>query len=253
MGLFDLAAPLFGAVDGLFDGILPAGLRLALWGVLAGWLTMVVYRRLSNQDRISELKAEQKTQQQLISNFDGEFDELLPLIRKTLGLGFRQLGLSLGPALLATVPVLFLVAWVAGQFGYSMPAPGQNITLSAEPDSSSLQFSPGSGALSQDQGWQLPWPQPDQPVTVSAQNQPLLSLPLVRPVPVLHKKQWWNWLFANPIGYIDDNREVDVLNIDLPEQQFIPAGPGWVRGWMFLFFSVFLVSSVAFKLLLKID
>jgi hypothetical protein len=253
MGLFDLPAPLFGAIDGLLAGFLPAALRLALWGVLAGWLTMVVYRRLSNQQRIGELKAEQKQQQQVISNFDGEFNELLPLIRSTLGLGFKQLGLSLGPALLATIPVLFLVAWVAGQFGYRLPPPGQAVTISTEPAGGSLQFSPGSNAITTEQGWQLPWPSADQLVSISLDNVTVMTIPPAAAVPVVHKKQWWNLLFANPLGYLDDSAPIDVLQAGLPAQQFIAAGPGWVRGWMFLFFGVFLLSSVAFKFLLKID
>ena len=109
MGLFDLPAPLFGAIDGLLAMALPAVIRLVIWGVLAGWLTMVVYRFLSNQEKIGELKTQQKVQQKNIAEFDGEFAGLLPLIRQTLALGFKQLGFALGPALLATVPILFIV------------------------------------------------------------------------------------------------------------------------------------------------
>ena len=252
MGLFDLPAPLFGAID-QFLSFLPSALRLALWGVLAGWLTMVVYRRLSNQHRIGELKAEQKQQQKLINDFDGEFNELLPLIRSTLGLGFKQLGLSLGPALLATIPVLFLVAWVAGQFGYQLPATGETVAITTEPPGGSLQFSPGSQALATEDGWQLPWPAADRPVSISLDNVTLMTLPPAKAVPLVHKKQWWNLLFANPLGYLEDGAPIEVLQAALPAQQFIAAGPGWVRGWMFLFFGVFLLSSVAFKFLLKID
>jgi len=60
MGLFDLPAPLFSAFDGVLGMALPPVLRLVIWGILAGWLTMVVYRRLSNQEKIGELKAQQK-------------------------------------------------------------------------------------------------------------------------------------------------------------------------------------------------
>lgn len=138
MALFDLPAPLFSLVDSLLALALPPVLRLALWAVLAGWLTMLLYRRFSNQEEIGALKAMQKTQQRSIAGFDGEFAELMPLIRHTLSLGFRQLGFALGPALLATVPVLFIVIWVAGEFAYVIPSAGSEVYLSIEPASSEI-------------------------------------------------------------------------------------------------------------------
>ena len=141
MGFFDFPAPLFDFVDGLLAMALPPVLRLAIWGALAGWLSMIVYRSFSDQEKIGALKALQKEQQKNMAEFDGEFSELLPLIRHTLTLGFRQLGLALGPALLATVPVLFIVIWVAGEFGYVTPATGSEVFLSVEPVSSEIHWS----------------------------------------------------------------------------------------------------------------
>ena len=59
MGFFDLAAPFLGAIDGAIAFAFPPIIRLALWGIFAGWLTMVVYRRLSNQEKITLLKNKQ--------------------------------------------------------------------------------------------------------------------------------------------------------------------------------------------------
>ncbi len=253
MGLFDLPGPLFDVVDRGLGMALPPTLRLLLWGVFAGWLTMVFYRKLSNQERISELKKEQKAQQAAISGFDGEFEELLPLIRTTLGLGFRQLGLAIGPALLASLPVLFLVAWVAGQFGYMAPEPGQVIAISATPADASLSWVPPESVMPTEAGWNLSWPDADAGVSVSLQAASLLEFPLSHAVPIIHKKAWWNVLFANPLGYVPDDAALDQLDIALTPQQFIGFGPGWIRGWMFLFFMTFLVASIAFKFILKID
>lgn len=256
MGLLDLPAPLFGMVDELLAGFAPAWLRLSLWGVLAGWLTMLAYRRLSNQDRIQALKAEQKSQQQLIADFDGEFGELFPLIRHTLGLGMRQLGLSLGPALLATIPVLFLVVWVAGRFGHEQAAPGEVVSIAFTPvaaQASELSWRPGESVSVTANGWDVRWPQNDVQLKLVQSDLVLLALPPPHPIPVIHKKRWWNWLMANPIGYLPEPAEVDTVTLGLPAQQILPFGPAWTRGWMFTFFSVFLLSSIAFKLLLRID
>ena len=256
MGLFDLPAPLFGAIDQLLAMALPGVLRLVLWGILAGWLTMVVYRRLSNQERIQVLKVEQKKQQKIISGFDGEFEELFPVIRHTLSLGMRQLGLSLGPALLATIPILFIVVWVAGNFGNEQPSVGTPVSIEINTEQAAIDrfdwSSPG-GAKQTENGWELSWPSAEQPNAFLQDGQSLFELPSEASIPVIHKHQWWNWLMANPIGYLPDDAVVDSIDIVLPEQQFLSFGPGWLRGWMFSFFFSFLLSSIGFKLALKID
>jgi len=252
VGLFDLPAPLFSVIDGGLDVFLPAVIRLILWGILAGWISMLVYRWLSNQEKIAAFKALQQQQQKQIAEFDGEFAELLPLIRRTLGLGFRQLGLALGPALLATLPALFIIVWVAGAFGYHAPLVGEDISLRAEPAAGVLIWSSPAQARVTDNGWIVTWPADGQTLTLGDGQRPLLKLPLEQAVPVIHKKRWWNLLMANPLGYLPPEGPTDVIHIDLPEQRMLGWGPAWMRGWMFSFFTAFLLSSLAFKRLLRL-
>ena len=56
MGLLDLPAPILGTIDGILAVALSPWLRLVIWGVLAGWLTMIVYRFFSDQEKIGTLK-----------------------------------------------------------------------------------------------------------------------------------------------------------------------------------------------------
>ena len=253
MGLFDLTAPVFGAVDDILLSFLPAFLRLLLWGILAGWLTMLVYRKISNQEKIGVLKAEQKKLQRSITQFDGEFEHLLPVIWRTLGLGFRQLGLAIGPALLSTLPVLFLIIWAAGRFAYATQEAGDSIDFHAEPSPANLQWSPEDIASPIAKGWTVIWPDTGNLAVLKSDEISLLELPLDANVPLIHKKRWWNVLMANPLGYLPHNLETDTITFDLPEIQILNFGPGWVRGWMFSFFLSFLFSSIAFKFILKIE
>lgn len=252
MGLFDLPAPLFSFIDGVLAAFLAPVVRLTLWGILAGWVSMLVYRWLSNQEKMAALKTLQQQQQRQIAAFDGEFAELLPLVRRTLALGFRQLGVALGPALLASLPALFIIIWVAGAFGYQAPMAGEKISLRAEPGTSGLHWSPPARAQATDNGWIVDWPGDGQTLTLGDGEQPLLNLPLGQAVPVIHKKRWWNLLMANPIGYLPADGPTDIIHIELPEQRFLGWGPGWMRGWMFSFFMAFLLSSLAFKRLLRL-
>ncbi len=256
MGLFDLPAPVLGAIDQFMSLALPGVIRLVLWGVLAGWMTMVIYRRLSNQERIQQLKAEQKKQQKIISTFDGEFEQLFPVIGHTLALGMRQLGLSLGPALLATLPVLFVIIWVAGAFGYQQPAMDSPVNIetpAGQELSERLHWDPTADVERITTGWILRWPSAEHPVSLLQDGEVLFKLPFADGIPVIHKRQWWNWLMANPVGYLPDNAAVDTIDIGLPPQQFVSFGPQWLRGWMFTFFASFLLSSIGFKLAMKID
>lgn len=253
MGLLDLPGPIFSAIDGALGAFLPAFPRLLLWGLFAGWLTMLLYRRISNQEKIGALKAEQKQQQQRIAEFDGEFTELMPLIRSTLGTGFRQLGLALGPALLATLPILFLVVWVAGRFGYEMPPPGATVTVKVTPADAPLRIEPPTAIAGDDSRRAIAWPRPGGQVVLLEDGTPLLVLPPPEPVPVIHGKRWWNLLMANPIGYLPGDAAADLIELGLPEQQIIGFGAAWMRGWMFSFFGSFLLASLAFKFILKID
>jgi len=253
MGLFDLPAPIFNIIDGALAMMMPPMLRLVFWGILAGWISMVVYRQLSNQEKIGGLKALQKEQQKNIAEFDGEFSELLPLIRHTLALGLRQMGFALGPALLATVPVVFIVIWVAGEFGHVFPTAESEVFLSIEPAGSDINWSSATRVRVNESGWVVNWPSQGQSLTMSEGQQPLLVLPLERAIPVIHKKRWWNLLMANPLGYLPKDGNTDVVYFDLPEAIIIGSGPVWLRGWMFSFFMSFLLSSFGFKLLLRLD
>ena len=253
MGFFDLPAPVFGAIDDVLALLLPPLPRLFIWALLAGWLTMFVYGRFSNQEKIGSLKVLQQQQQKTIAGFDGEFAQLVPLIRHALALGFRQLGLSLGPALAATVPVLFIVVWVAGEFAYEMPAAGSEVLVSATPAAGRVEWLPADGARVVDDGWLVKWPAGGQTLTMSDDGRPLLALPPEHAVPVIHKKRWWNLLMANPLGYLPPDGHTDSVQIGLPEAVLIGAGPGWMRGWMFSFFGIFLLSSLVFKRLMRLD
>ena len=58
---------------------------------------------------------------------------------------------------------------------------------------------------------------------------------------------------ANPLGYLPEEGQTDVVHMDLPEMVIIGSGPGWIRGWMFSFFLSFLLSSFGFKFLLRLN
>ena len=96
--------------------------------------------------------------------------------------------------------------------------------------------------------WKIAWPSASTGLTLNnSDDVVILSLPLRHAVGVLHKKMWWNVLFANPIGYLPDSVAIDLVLIQLPTQQFLDFGPAWLRGWEATFFCVLILCSLLIK------
>jgi hypothetical protein len=109
------------------------------------------------------------------------------------------------------------------------------------------------GKLSGAGQWRLSWPDRDEVLVVTEHQMKIVQFPLASPTPVIHKRQWWNWLIGNPLGYLPHNSQMDALEFELPGQQVLNFGPGWMRGWIFTFFMEVLVFSAILKFTLKIE
>lgn len=239
MGLFDLPAPLFAWLDGALARILPDLLRVILWGAVGGIVSMLLFRALSRQQRLGELKREQRVVRESLDGYDGPMGEAWPLLGRMLGLSFRQVGLVLGPAIIASLPALSVIVWTSNEFGHRYPPARGSIQVSTLPDGLRADWSRDSSAPG---------------VEVRDSDGELLEqVRLHAPVPVIHKRQWWNALIANPAGYLPDTSPVERLEIALPELELVPFGPAWLRTWEGVFFTALLVCSLALKFALRIE
>lgn len=257
MGFFDLPSPVFSFIDSYLAIMLGSFPRVLIWGAIGALASMLIYRLLSRQHVLSELKIQAKQLQNTINSFDGDFTELLPLIGQNLGLSFKRLWKTFIPAMIASLPLLFLVAWCSNQFGYDMPATGDRISIRLEQGSAyylESQWVPDEGILLLDDmtGWNMPWPSKNRSVKLKTNNQTTLSLPPDTAVPVIHKKQWWNTLIANPAGYLSTDSQIDIIYIDFPQHALFQFGPEWLRSWWFSFFAALILVSLILKIRLSI-
>lgn len=249
MGLFDLPAPLFAWVDAKLAGMLPETARLVLWGVVGAVVSMGLYRFLSPQRRIAEGKQALVRARQRLDAYDGEMDGAWPLIRGLLGTAFAQVGRVGGPAVLASLPLLALLAWVSTAYGYDYPVPGGRPAIEVSPSGMRGEWvgsgGEGAGAAGADA---VPR------VRVSALEQgPVADVPLTAPVPVVHKRQWWNALLGNPLGYLPNDALVERIRIALPKKQYATFGPAWARGWELTFFTALVIVSLGLKWIARIE
>ncbi|MDT8409460.1 MAG: hypothetical protein RQ741_07660 [Wenzhouxiangellaceae bacterium] len=266
-GLLDWPGVIFGWFNELLLMLLPAPLALAFWALVSSWLTMWVYRRFSRQDEMAALKPRIKAVQKKLSSYDGEFSGLKPLITENFRLSGKHILLALGPALLAGIPVLFVLVWVSNAFGLKMPEAGQPVAVEVLAAESAGE--PGdwqwrgieadrletgtetSGNAEQTAAWTIDWPG-EQATLRTPQGLPVAVLPPDAPTPILHQRQWWNLLIANPGGYLEPGSPATAVYLDLPKKQMLPFGPGWMRGWEFLYFVLLIIGSLALKMVWRI-
>ena len=257
-GWLDVASPAFSRVDGLFSGFLPSTLRIILWGVLASLGSMLIYKWTSNQDRIAELKSQGLEIRRKLNAFDGELNELWPLLGRNLSLAGRQLGLTFVPAMIASLPVILILVWMSNAFDASFPKAGETVEVEAVPDATHrvppLHWEGGEAAAGDMTGkWSVTWPDAGtQMQLVDSDGITLLTLPTEAPASTVHQKRWWNDLIGNPAGYLPSPGDIDAVTLGLPSEEFQPFGPWWLRSWITLFFTVVVIASLGLKFLWRL-
>lgn len=262
-GLLDWPGVVLGWINAPLVAVLPEAVVLAFWAVVSSFLTMWVYRRFSNQEKLAALRPQVKAVQKKLSNYDGEFSGLKPLIMENFRLSGRHILLALGPALLAGVPVLFVLVWVSNAYGVKFPEPGTLIQVRAvaaddgqatrDWEWEGVPTRRVEGLEAPGTAWSVPWPEPADPVVLrTAAGVAAVELPPKRPTPVLHERHWWNALIGNPGGYLEPGNPAAAIHLDLPKTEILPFGPGWMRGWEFLYFVLLVAGSLALKFIWRI-
>jgi hypothetical protein len=255
MGVFDIASPVFAWLDGLMAGWLPAVARLLVWGIVAGVASMALYGVTSNQAKLAAIKAEIVELRRQIAGFDGAFSEMWSLVGRNLALALRQVWVTFVPAIIASVPVIFLLVWVSTAFDARFPAPGDQLAVAAHP-SAGQALPPlhwrGGAAVADGAGWTVTWPADGASLELVEDDTVLLALPPPAPVGVVHQRRWWNALFGNPAGYLPSPGPVDSISMQLPTREYLPFGPAWLRGWIPFFFGVVVIVSLLLKFLWRL-
>jgi hypothetical protein len=84
----------------------PDIVQIVSWAIAAGAASMLLYRCASPQQRLKVLAGEAVATRRALNDFEGDFQDAWPLIRRTLALSFERLRVALFPSLLAGLPVL---------------------------------------------------------------------------------------------------------------------------------------------------
>lgn len=251
MGIFDLPAPLLAMIDhALVAAGLPGWARLIVWSALSSAAAMSLYRVLSAQQRLADLKARTAAVRREMRAYDGDFAGLWPLLVRSIDLSARQVGRSLVPSVVGSVPVLLVVAWLGGAYAFALPEPGERVEVRITPANVATRWQPARPAA--DVAGSVAWPRADRGL-VDAEGVHLLSLPLEHPVPVVHKRAWWNGLFGNPAGYLPETTAVELVEIGLPRERYLDIGPAPLGRWETIYFAALISLSLALKVAFRIQ
>jgi hypothetical protein len=227
MGLLDLPAPFFDYVDRSLLGTLPPLARLILWAIAGAAASLLLYRLLSPQRRIADAKAAALDARRKLNAHAGDLESALPLMRQSMTAALRHVGLVFPAALIASLPVLALLVWLDGAYGYQLPQGSQTPTVSVEPANYSGQW------------------QPDGSIEVRDKSgTEVARLTLAEPITQIAKRQWWNALIGNPAGYLPEQGPIEHVTIALPERQYLPVGPDWLRSWLTVALTVLVIASL---------
>ncbi len=251
MGFFDLANPVLDAIN----GIIPGGplVQLSLWAIVSGVLTILLYRLVSPQEKMSELKPQIKAAQKKLAEFDGEPSEILPLMKESIGLSLRQLGMALMPALLASIPIIFVLAWASNRLDVIPPEAGAQVPIAVQPGNLELDwYGLDLQATEEAASWIISWPSEQDSASIQFDGDTVLALPIPRYTEVVHKKIWWNSLIGNQAGYLPEGQPVELIQFDFAHHEYLPFGPDWMRGWLTYYLLLLFVSSLVVKFLFKI-
>ncbi len=252
-GLLNLPFPLFDALDaGL--GFLPPVLRVALFGVLSGALTMAVYRWSSNQERIRRYKEEARRIRRALAAAAEDLGETMRLTRANLGVSLRLLGTVTGPALLASLPVILVVSWVATRYGWEPPPAASPVAVTFEPARDGVVVEPPDALTVTEGKLFLRWPATAGEIRFRDGKGVIYVGPPLEPgTDVVHKPRWWNLLLGNEMGYLREDAAIEAIRFELVPRRLIAGPPGWLAGWETVYFGGLLIASLLIKILFRID
>lgn len=249
-----MALPAFVAIDRMLEAFLGPLARLVAWGFLMSVLSMVLYRLISPQQKLARIKSEAAAARQQMAAFEGEFDELTPLIGHSLRLSLQHVAWIFFPALLASLPLVGCLIFLDSTYSFRVPAANEPVRVSVSPSGEPISAVPASALTRTIDGWQIQWPKAgDVIVLYDRSGSQIARLHGIPGHDTIEPHTWWNRLIGNPMGYVPGATPVRKLHFELTALELHGVGPPWTRGWETPFFLTLIIFSIAIKVAFRIE
>jgi len=252
----NLIFPLLNGIDSLLF-FLPAVVRIALYGLICGAASILVYKWTSNQAAIGGLKTEAKALRDRLLDPNLSGTELKQTIFRNTKVSGLLVGRVLGPSLLSAVPVLLIAGWLALFYAYQPPSPGTPVTavpVGLAEGASGLVIEAGQTAaplLADGASFEAG---PATEVTVRDEQATYYTgTPFDPAMAGVGKRAWWNAILESETGYVADDAPFEAVEFDLEPVVLVPVLPTWLAGWEMVFFVAVFIAAIGLKVGLKIE
>ncbi len=253
--MINIVFPVINKIDYWISFLLTSPLQNLFWGLFAGALAFIVYLTLSNQSMISNIKDEMKlVRKQMFDPSLEKKSEYNILAKRNLTLSFKLLGKIFLPAILSIIPIVIIAIWYDMHHSYYIPFAEEPVVINTQPKG--LDFVIDHLDLTSEDltSTSLLHPQSKSDSILIFSNGNLIysDQPFSVPVPIITKKNWWNFILGSPIGYIIDDSPVETLVFKYPEKIQFNKLPKIIDGWeLFFFFGIF-ISAITLRIVFKV-
>lgn len=246
--------PLLDGIDGALAGALPPVIRICLWGILSGALTMGIYALLSPQKLIRRKKDAIRVLQRRAMSEEAEFKDVLAVSRKNLTESLSLLALVLLPALISALPVVASFYWLDARYSYAPLQMGEVITIKYYPPSQAISIMPADLVKVSSTGEINAIIDTARPFEFMAGGEVIYKGPPAQsPASNAHKRTWMDAISESPVGYLSPASPVEAILFGLKSHRIISFGPEWMATWEFTYFLILTISAIAIKVVFKIE
>lgn len=246
--------PFLNGIDSVLEGIMGPFGRVCFWGMISGVVGIALYGCVSNQARIRDYKAN-------IQLLRGRLGRENLDANQALTLAFRNLQVSLGllrvvtpSALLSTGPVIVVMLWSSTYYGYEKPLDGEQVKIISRPWVADIRIEMDGNKFSDSDGTFSIQCCADSGLALVAPDGLIYrGNPFRPPVPLVHKRQWWNLIIGNPAGYLEDDAAVAEVAFDVNPRKLSEGWPSWMSTWEFPFFGSLLVATLLLKYVYRLQ
>jgi hypothetical protein len=236
-------------LDAWLGAVLPSGAaRIAVWGLFVGCISMLLYRAISPQRRIADIKSEGVRTRADVKAYDGDFRGVFPLLLRNIRTSFRLLGAVLIPTLISALPVVAIMGWQSVTIVAGPPEPGALVELMPFPAGTELLRRPAAAGRCDDPVTAIQWPKPGETVEIcDTDGRVLLQIQPTRPLVDAARSDWWTALVGSAVTPLPTDTRVERIT-------FTPLGekPSAELTWQIFILAV-AAAALALKLALRIQ
>ena len=106
-------------------------LGIVVMALAISFLISIVYKFMTNQEKMKALKSEQNEFQKRMKELKSEPEKMMALQKEAMSKNMEDMKMSLKPTLVTMIPIILLFGWMAGTMAYEPIFPGETYSITA--------------------------------------------------------------------------------------------------------------------------